>query len=434
MNRRLLLGLTTALMATSALRWARAQTPPTFSPEQLDQMLAPVALYPDALLSQVLMASTYPLEVVEAARWTRDNPNLHGNDAVNAVANLDWDVSVKSLVAFPQVLGQMDSHLDWTQKLGDAELGQPQDVADSIQRLRAQAAAAGNLQSGPQYVVSTEGAGDDVQYIIAPANPALIYVPFYNPLWVYGRWRWAGYPPYYWQPLPAWGYGPVLAAGFMWGVGLGVGVALFGGWTWRRGHSFINVNAERAVAIDRHFDRARYTSNVWSHDPDHRRGVAYRTPQQAEQFHQPARGGVDQRQPFRGHTVEQTDRVGTQPQVNAPPKGNATPQIVNRGASTNIGTSHPTTTTNTLTNVPAAKGPTLPRPQVLNEAAHTVPGSQNTNALSGVSRGPAVVLESQRGQQQQQRLVQHTPPSAPPPPRPAPPPPRPAAPQPINRK
>jgi len=394
MNRRLLIALSSALVATTALRLARAQAPPSplFSPEQLDQMLAPIALYPDALLAQMLMAATYPLEVVEAARWTRDNPNLRGSDAVGAVMNLDWDVSVKSLVAFPQVLGQMDAHLDWTQKLGDAELGQPQDVADSIQRLRAEAAAAGNLQSGPQYVITTEGAAEDIQYLIAPTNPEMVFVPFYNPLWVYGRWRLVSYPPFYWPPLAIWGYGPLLAAGFMWGVGLTVTIALFGGWTWRRGHSFININVQQAVVIDRHFDRARYANNVWTHDPDHRRGVAYRTPQQAEQFHQVSRSGVEQREPFRGHTA------------------NA------EGPSRSVGQSQPAVN-HEVVQTPAAGGPTPPHPQVLNQS---LPGSQHTNALSGVNRGTAVNRESERGQTQQQRVAEHVPPA---PPHPAPPPP-----------
>ena len=144
-----------------------------FTQEQLDQMLAPIALYPDALLAQVLMAATYPLEVVEAARWSQANPNLTGDAAVNAVKDKSWDVSVKSLVAFPSVLKQMNDHLDWTQKIGNAMLEQQQAVADSVQRLRAKAAAAGNLKSTPQQTVTTQGSGSNVQYVIAPANPAL---------------------------------------------------------------------------------------------------------------------------------------------------------------------------------------------------------------------------------------------------------------------
>ena len=151
-------------------------------------MLAPIALYPDALLSQTLMAATYPLEVVEAARWSQANPNLKGDAAVAAVKDKSWDVSVKSLVAFPAgAQPMMNDHLDWTQKLGDAMIGQQKDVADSIQRLRAKAAAAGNLKTTPQQTVTTQALGRRP----APSSssrpiPKSIYVPYYNPNWAYG--------------------------------------------------------------------------------------------------------------------------------------------------------------------------------------------------------------------------------------------------------
>jgi Protein of unknown function (DUF3300) len=240
----------------------------------------------------------------------------------------------------------MNAQLDWTQKLGDAMIGQQQDVADSIQRLRSEAAAAGNLQSGPQQLVTTEGQGDDLQYVIAPANPDLFYVPVYNPLWAYGRWRYAASPPYAWRPLPGWG--PAPASGFLWGAGLAVAALLFGAWTWRRGHSFVRVTR---------------TNAAWQHDPAHRRGVAYRQPEAHQQFRQPP-SGAEQRQAYRGHVSE----------------------------------------------------PTAP------------PGSQHTNALSGVARGPQVTRESQRGQVQQAKVASHMPPTPqrpaprPVPPRPAPPP------------
>src|SRR5229473_2723444 len=150
MNRRTLLALSTTLLAFGMARPAGAQDDmKTFKPQELDQILAPIALYPDSLLSQVLMAASYPLEIVEAARWSKASPALKGDAAVTAVKDQTWDVSVKSLVAFPSVLMQLNDHLDWTQKLGDAMISQQADVADSIQRLRAKAADAGNLKSGP---------------------------------------------------------------------------------------------------------------------------------------------------------------------------------------------------------------------------------------------------------------------------------------------
>ena len=171
MKRRHLLGMSAlALTLGPAALWAQDSKKP-FTPEQLDQMLAPIALYPDALLSQTLMAATYPLEVVEATRWTQANPNLKGDAAVAAVKDKSWDVSVKSLVAFPQVLSMMNNNLDWTQKLGDAMIGQQKDVADSIQRLRAKAAAAGNLKTTPQQKVTTQTSGSASAVVIEPANP-----------------------------------------------------------------------------------------------------------------------------------------------------------------------------------------------------------------------------------------------------------------------
>src|SRR4051794_15558935 len=147
LERRKLILLSLAAMAAALPGQAQTESKP-FSPEELDQMLAPIALYPDSLLSQILMASGYPLEIVEAARWQQANPNAKGDAAIKAVADKGWDVSVKSLVAFPDVLKQLNEHLDWTQKLGDALIGQQADVAASIQRLRGKAAEAGNLKSG----------------------------------------------------------------------------------------------------------------------------------------------------------------------------------------------------------------------------------------------------------------------------------------------
>ncbi|MFI5001067.1 MAG: DUF3300 domain-containing protein, partial [Reyranellales bacterium] len=277
MQRRVLMAtLTSALAlgaALGAMRALHAQAGNRpFTREELDQMLAPIALYPDALLSQVLMAATYPLEVVEAARWSRANPALKGDAAVTAVANQNWDVSVKSLTAFPQVLAQMDEHLDWTQKLGDAMLAQQPDVADAVQRLRAEAAAAGNLGDNAQQRISYQGSGDDRVIIIEPADPAVIFVPYYNPVWAFGRWPYAAYPPFYYPPRPIYGYGSLLVSGFMFGVGLAASAAIFGGWHWGgHGNSYVNVNVNRAVNIDRSFNATRINNGVWQHDVDHRK-------------------------------------------------------------------------------------------------------------------------------------------------------------------
>ncbi|MBN9537622.1 MAG: DUF3300 domain-containing protein [Reyranella sp.] len=364
---------------------ALAQTPPpstppqdekkTLKPEELDQILAPIALYPDSLLSQILMATGYPLEIVEAARWSKANPTLKGDAAVAAVKDKSWDVSVKSLVAFPSVLTQLSDHLEWTQKLGDAMISQQQDVADSIQRLRAKAADAGNLKSGQQQTVTTQGSGADRTIVIEPANPEVIYVPSYNPTWAYGSWPYSAYPPVYYPPPPGYGYGAALATGLLWGVGIAAAGAMFSSWNWGRGNAYVNVNVNRAVNIDNHFDRNRYVNNNnrWQHDPGHRGGVAYRDPATRQQFNQ-HRPGAAERQQFRGQlanrTPAQTPHLpqGTnRPQANRPQAG-AHPQIQNRGN--------------------FAQG-------------------DRPSALSGVNRGQQVNREAMRGRAQQGRAGSH---------------------------
>ena len=388
MKRRSLLIMSALFLASAGVRPARAQDDKkTFSPQELDQILAPIALYSDSLLSQVLMAASYPLEIVEAARWSKANPNLKGDAAVQAVQNQSWDVSVKSLVAFPSALLPLNDHLDWTQKLGDAMIGQQQDVADSIQRLRAKAAAAGNLTSGPQQTVTTQGSGADSTVIIEPTNPDVVYVPSYNPSWAYGAWSEPAYPPVYYPPPAGYGYGTALASGLIWGLAIaGAGGALYGGWNWARGAGYVNINANRAVNIDRNFDRNRYnSSNRWQHDAGHRRGVAYRDAATRQQFGQ-SRPGADQRQQFRGQANRAQGGVGQggvgqgqRPNVG---QGGQRPNVGQGGQRPNAGQQ---------------------RPAVQNRAAN--PGGDRGSALNGVNRGQQVNREAARGRAQQGRAA-----------------------------
>ncbi len=271
---------------------------PTYAPPQLDQLLAPIALYPDFLLAQILMASTYPLEVVDAARWVQDpnNARLQGDPLDAALQPQTWDPSVKSLVPFPQVLQMMNSKLDWTQALGNAFLAQQADVMDSVQRLRSEARAAGTLQSTPQETVSTQG-----QVVaIAPANPQLVYVPYYDPTTVYGSWGYPDDPPFYFPPPPNYVAGP----GIYFGVGLGIVGALWGWDRWDWGHHDIDVDPDRFNRINNyaiaHDNRPRDTENTWQHDPAHRRGVPYSTPAVRQKFQPAAARSPDARRDFRG--------------------------------------------------------------------------------------------------------------------------------------
>ena len=250
---------------------------PAFSQQELDQMLAPIALYPDPLLSQILMAATYPLEIVEAARWVAANPGLQGDDAVRAVVAQSWDPSVKSLVAFPQILALMDQRLDWTQRLGNAFLAQQAQVMDTVQALRRRAESAGNLRSSDQMQVEDQGGS----IALEPTNPQLVYVPYYDPMNIYGSWWWPGYPPVYW---PAWsGYyaAPGLSVGFVWGVGVGISVGFFfGACDW--GHHRVDV-----IHVDNYYygrGRVNVSPGPWRHDVEHRRGVPYRGESVRQQY------------------------------------------------------------------------------------------------------------------------------------------------------
>ena len=162
---------------------------------EIEQLVAPIALYPDALVAQILMATTYPLEVVSAARLVKENPGVKDKALEDALQKQSWDPSVKSLAAFPQVLAMLNEKLDMTQKLGDAFLGQQKEVLDAVQRLRAKAQAAGNLKTSKEQTVETAQEAGTTVIKIEPANPQVVYVPTYNPATVYGPWPYPAYPP-----------------------------------------------------------------------------------------------------------------------------------------------------------------------------------------------------------------------------------------------
>jgi hypothetical protein len=234
-----------------------AQSAAKVSNQQLDSLTAPIALYPDALLAQVLMAATFPQDVQAAAEWSKANTKLQGDDAVKAVASEPWDPSVQSLVAFPQVLATMASKPDWVAQLGNAFLAQPNDVMDSVQRLRKQAQAAGNLKTSSQQKVVVEQS--TIQ--IVPANPQVVYVPTYNPTVVYGTWPYPAYPPVYVPPPP----GYAIAAGFATGLAFGAGVAvansLWGGFNWNTHDVNINVNRYNNINVNNRLNVNSSTTN-----------------------------------------------------------------------------------------------------------------------------------------------------------------------------
>ncbi|HWB48316.1 MAG TPA: DUF3300 domain-containing protein, partial [Stellaceae bacterium] len=252
------------------------------SKAQLEQLLAPIALYPDPVLSQVLMASTYPLEIVEADRWVRlpANAGLKDGALTDALKQQNWDPSVKALAPFPKLLSLLADKLEWTEALGNAFLAQQADVMDAVQALRHDAMQAGNLKATPQCHCIIQTSGETIS--IMPAESAVVCVPVYNPRVVYGPWPWPDYPPDYF-PVPA---GFAFEPGFAIGYWPFVEVAAFGPlWGWARfdwGHHDIAVDPGRYAAVSG--GRAGFSGTTWVHDPAHRGGVAYRDPAVTARF------------------------------------------------------------------------------------------------------------------------------------------------------
>jgi len=286
----LIVGCTTT-QAVDKTSYSTTAAQASFSEAQLDSLLAPVALYPDTVLSHVLIASTYPLEVVEADRWARNNSHLTGDNAVNSVDNKDWDPSVKALVAFPDILKRMSDDLDWTQQLGDAFLASEERVMDSIQKLRNRAYASGNLDKVEHVRVVRE----EKVIVIEPSVDRVVYVPVYDTRVVYGNWWWADYPPVYWHHPSSYVY----VSGFYWGPRVYIGPQFyFSGCHW---------NQRRVVVVDHHYHHnhrfydsrsvAHYSgAKHWHHNPVHRRGVAYHDNHTRERFHSPRESYRDTQQ------------------------------------------------------------------------------------------------------------------------------------------
>ena len=273
---RLLTGLLLIALLLPAFG-VRAQYPaPRFDRAQLDAMLAPIALYPDTLLSHVLMAATYPEEIAEAAAWLRARPGLSGDAAVRAAADQDWDPAVRSLLAFPQVLETLANYPRWTADLGDAFLAQREDVMDTIQALRRRAYEAGTLRSNEAIRVTVSGAG----IVIEQAHPETVYVPYYEPQAVYGGWWWPSRPPMHWPRWP----GYVARDHFFWGPAIHVSSGFFfGSFVWpRREVHIVHVHSHyypRRFVERRHVPGRRdpvivhreARPGVWRHDEWRRR-------------------------------------------------------------------------------------------------------------------------------------------------------------------
>ena len=291
---------------TAAAPAAPAAEDRVFGVEELDQMVAPIALYPDPLLAQVLMAATYPGDVADASKWSAANPKATGDAAVRQVADQPWDPSVQSLVAFPQVLATLGQDPGWVQKLGDAFLAQPDDVMDAVQRLRHKAKDAGNLDSNKYQKVSVEpavapaageaapmeapatggydtvtGAGSTDTIVIQSADPQVVYVPSYNPTTAYGTWAYPSYPPPYYPPPAGYYAGSALVRGLAWGTGVAIAGSLWGDMDWGGNDININTSNYNSINTNRQISSDRST---WQHNSANRDGVPYRDRNSREQY------------------------------------------------------------------------------------------------------------------------------------------------------
>ena len=266
-----------------------AEEAPKLSGDQLEALVAPLALYPDPLLAQCLVASTYPVEVIQAQQWLAKNPNLKGDELAKAAQQQDWDPSVQALVSIPDALKVLAQDIKWTTDLGDAFLAQQSDVMDAVQRLRGKAKDSGKLTSSEQQKVETQVVDDKTVVVIQPASTEVVYVPSYSPSVVWGV-GYYPYPPLYYPPY----YGGAWV-GF--GVGIAIGIGISGGWGWgcgwHGGGNTININNNNNYVRNSNVNRgqasAKGTSN-WQHNAQHRGGTPYNNKATANKYGGSARG------------------------------------------------------------------------------------------------------------------------------------------------
>jgi hypothetical protein len=297
-----------------------AQSQPKLAPDQLDSLVAPIALYPDPLLGQVLAASVYPLEIVEAARWVKANPTLKDTALTDAAKKQDWDPAVQALVVFPDAMKLLDDNLKWTTDLGNAFLAQQEDVMAAIQRMRTKAKDSGKLQSTKEQKVATSTADNKTIIEIQPASPQVIYVPSYNPTVVWGTPPVYVYPPIVYPPPPT--TGELVATGiiaFSAGIALGAafgGCCGYGGWGWGCGWSHNTVVINNNFYNRYNFNNRVYAGNNrinningnrnFQVDPNHRRGVPYPNKELANRY-----GGVTRNDPRVRNAQSRSGQLGS---------------------------------------------------------------------------------------------------------------------------
>ncbi len=371
------------------------QPAPAIPADQLDSLVAPIALYPDPLLTQVLVASTYPLEIIQLEQWLQKNPDLKEDALTTAVQKQDWDPSIQAMAVFPDLVKRLSNDVKWTTDLGNAFLAQQSDVMDAVQRMRTKAMDAGKLKSNEQMKVETQTVESKTVVVIQPANPQVVYVPSYNPVVVYGPPIYP-YPPIYYPPPSYYAAGMF----FAFGVGIAVGAYYRGGWGYNCGwgrhttvvinnnNNFVrhynntNINVNRNTNINNNINR-NGNSN-WQHSPQHRGGTPYSNQNVAKQYGGTARGdSMSTRQ-----ANAQQQGAGNRPQTGANNRAGSNPGAggLNRGGSNAGGAS------NAGANRPSG-GNNIGNRQVPSDSA-----PRNTSAFGGASNKASTQASSARGQ------------------------------------
>ncbi|MGA7415452.1 MAG: DUF3300 domain-containing protein, partial [Bryobacteraceae bacterium] len=330
------------LLQTAPSQYQQPMPPPqenaapgaALSPQQLDDLVAPIALYPDPLVGEVLAAATYPMEIAEAEQWAQDHSKWKPSKLMDEAKKQNWDPSVQGLVAFPDVLARLTQNMGWTTQLGNAFLAQQADVMQAVQRMRAEAEAKGTLRSTPQETVTTQSQNGQNAINIEPANPDTWYVPNYNPAYVWGPPAWGEYPPLYYP-------GVDVGLGWFPGIDLGLYFGGWGGWgwggwgwtpNWYGGNIFINHSFFHRYGFQ-HFHDEPFGGSVWAHNPEHRLGVPYGNRGVAGRFAQNGAYGGGAYRGYRGGTYQSLNRGAgsTQGFRAAPQQRFGTPGFEQRG-------------------------------------------------------------------------------------------------------
>ena len=355
---------------------------PPIPNDQLDSLVAPIALYPDPLLSQVLVASTYPLEIIQLQQWMAQHKDLKGDALTAAVQKEDWDPSIQAMAVLPDAVKQLAENITWTTDLGNAFLAQQADVMDAVQRMRMKAKNAGNLKSSEQQKVEVQTVESKNVVVIQQSNPQVVYVPSYNPVVVYG-------PPVY--PYPPIVYPPAsyyAGAAIAFGVGIAIGAAYRGGWGYNCGWGHNNVNININNNYVSHYNRTNVNrtninggnrnyngNNNWQHNPAHRGGAPYSNRKTATQYGGTTRGDANARRQ-QGTSARQQPSTGN--------RGD--------GAANRAGANTGTRPSNTSANRSSGGGDKIGNRQVPSNS-----GSRNTSAFGGSSNKARAQSSSSRG-------------------------------------